>query len=316
MTITQNLMRELTAKDGGDGQAPSAGTRTVGFVGMGKIGLPICAHLIGGGYRVLGYRRGPSPDFEQLGGIRAGSPAEVGAEADVVLACLPSDEALEEVVNGEHGLIHAARPGQVVVELGSHPVPVKQRYVAALGGKGAAFLDGEVSGTPTMVVARKGVIYLAGDADAARRIEPIVAAFADSCLYLGPFGAATTVKTINNLLVGLHIAGTAQAMAIGLRAGVDVDLMIKAIATGSGGSMQFGFRAPLMAQRKFMPPLGSAPGLTHYLERAKELADEVGAATSLIDPLVEIYRKALPAIGERDVAALLEAFEPAPQRHD
>jgi 3-hydroxyisobutyrate dehydrogenase len=316
MTIAQELMRKLTGRGSGAAKTPDAAVETIGFVGMGKIGLPICAHLLKGGYRVLGYRRGPSPDFEALGGVRAGSPAEIGAEADVVLTCLPSDEALEEVVHGPDGLIHAARPGQVVVEFGSHDVPVKQRYVGALAGKGAVFLDGEVSGTPGMVVARKGVIYLAGDREAARRVEPIVRAFADSCLYLGPFGAATTVKVINNLLVGMHIAGTAQAMAIGMHAGVDVDLMIKAIATGSGGSAQFAIRAPWMAERRFLPSMGSAPGLTHYLERAKVLADEVGASTGLLDSLIETYRRALPLIGERDVAALIELFEPPSQRRD
>lgn len=287
--------------------------QTIGFVGLGKIGLPICEHLIKGGYRVLGYRRGPSADFEKLSGIRARSPAEIGAQADIVFTCLPTDEALEDVMQGANGLIHSARPGQILVEFGSHAVHVKQRYVAPLSSKGAVFLDGEVSGTPGMVVARKGVIYLAGNREAANKLEPIIQSFADSCLYLGPFGAATTVKVINNLLVGLHIAGTAQAMAIGLRAGVDVDLMIKAIATGSGGSSAFAIRAPWMAQRKFLPCHGSAPGLTHYLERAKELAGQVGVATPLLDCLIEIYRSALPMIGERDVASIIELFESSPQ---
>ena len=85
--------------------------QTIGFVGMGRIGLPICEHLIKGGYRVLGYRRGPSADFERLGGVRAGSPAEIGAEADIIFTCLPTDEALDDVVQGANGLIHSARPG-------------------------------------------------------------------------------------------------------------------------------------------------------------------------------------------------------------
>ena len=158
-----------------------------------------------------------------------------------------------------------------MVEFGSHAIPVKKSYVAPLAEKGAIFLDGEVGGTPGMVAARKGVIYLSGDQKACDTLMPITKAFAEVTLYLGPFGSSTTVKVINNIMVGLHIAGTAQAMAIGLRAGVDNDLMIKAIANGSGGSTQFGIRAPWMAERKFMPQQGSAPGLAHYLERGKEL---------------------------------------------
>jgi 3-hydroxyisobutyrate dehydrogenase-like beta-hydroxyacid dehydrogenase len=283
---------------------------TIGFIGMGKIGLPICEHLLKGGYRVVGYRRSSLRDFEKLGGVAARSAADVGEAADIVFMCLPNDDALEEVVNGPAtGLKTSARPGQIVVEFGSHAVPVKKRYIEPLAEKGAVFLDGEVGGTPGMVAARKGVIYLSGEPLACEKLRPIVNSFAEICLNLGAFGASTVAKVINNILVGMHIAGTAQAMAIGLRAGVDADLMIKAIANGSGGSTQFGIRAPWMAQRKFLPLQGSAPGLVNYLERGKELADEVGIDAPLIEYLLDFFRRALPIIGERDVAAIIEVFE-------
>lgn len=287
--------------------------QTIGFIGVGKIGLPICKNLIRSGYRVVGYRRSSLAEFEQAGGIPAHSCAEVGEAADVVFTCLPSDEALQDVIAGPHGLIRSARSGQIVVELGSHPVPVKEKYVSVLAAKGVAFIDGEVSGTPGMVEQRKGVIFLGGEREAVRRIEPIVAGFADACSYFGAFGTATKAKLINNLLVGLHIAGTAQAMAIAMKTGVDMDLLIKSIASGSGGSTQFGIRAPWMVARRFMPQQGSAPGLAHYLDMVKAFADEQGVPTPLLDPLIDIFHRALPMIGERDVAAIVELFETAPQ---
>ena len=287
---------------------------TIGFVGVGKIGLPICENLIKSGRKVIGYRRGSLADFEKVGGIPAKSPKELAAQSDIIFTCLPSDEALEEVMRGLNGLVDSVKQGQIIVEFGSHAVPFKEQFVDVLGARGAIFLDGEVSGTPGMVAARKGVIYLAGDEASAKKIEPVVAGFADLCMYLGPFGAATKVKLINNLLVGLHIAGTAQALAIGLNSGVDPALLIKAVATGSGGSTQFGIRAPWMAERRFLPQQGSAPGLAHYLEEVKRLADSVGVATPLINCLIDIYARAIPAIGERDVAALVEFFEaPTPE---
>src|SRR5580704_363095 len=286
---------------------------TIGFIGIGKIGLPICAHLIKAGYRVLGYSRRAVTEFENSGGTPARSPEQIGAQANFVFACLPSDQALEEVMRGADGLICTAHPGQIVVGLGSHPIRVKQRYIAPLADKGAIFLDGEVSGTPGMVAERKGVIYLGGDREAVNKIEPVIGAFADHMLYLGPFGAATKVKLINNLLVGLHIAGAAQAMAIGLQADINPELLIEAIATGSGGSSQFRIRAPWMAERRLTPQQGSGPGLARNLESAKELANEVGVATPLLDCLIDIYRQAVPSIGERDVAAILEFFESQPQ---
>jgi 3-hydroxyisobutyrate dehydrogenase len=283
--------------------------RTIGFIGVGKIGLPICEHLIKSGHKVVGYRRSSLADFEKLGGVRAASPADVGAQTNIVFTCLPNDAALEEVVNGPEGLKQSARPGQIIVEFGSHPVPVKQQYVQPLAERGTTFLDGEVSGTPGMVAARKAVIYLGGPTDAVKTIEPIVAAFADLSLHLGDFGAATKVKLVNNFLVALHIAGTAQAMALGLKTGVDKNLLIKAVATGSGGSTAFAIRAPWMAERKFTPQQGSAAGLAHYLDTAKDMAAEAGVATDLLDCLIDIYARAVPNIGDRDVAAILEHFE-------
>lgn len=288
---------------------------TVGFVGVGKIGLPISENLIKSGYRVLGYRRGSLADFEKIGGVPAKSPAEIGRQCDIVLSCVPSAEAMEDVVNGPNGLIHSARPGQVIVELGSHPVPDKQKHVAPLAAKGAVYLDGEVSGTPGMVSARKAVIYLGGDAEAAKKVEPVIKGFSDLCLYFGPFGAATKVKLVNNLLVAINIAATAEAMALGLKAGVDVDLMIKAIASGSGGSTQFGIRAPWMAQRKFQPVQGQAALLFHYFHMIEQWADETGTATPLLNKAIELYKKCCDmGLGEsHDVAVMIDVINALPR---
>jgi 3-hydroxyisobutyrate dehydrogenase len=283
--------------------------RKIGFIGVGKIGLPICEHLIKKGYTVVGYRRSSLEDFKKLGGVVARSAAEVGAQAEIVLTCLPNDQALDEIVRGGGGLLESARSGQIVVEFGSHPVPVKQQYVAPFAAKQVVFLDGEISGTPGMVAQRKGVVYLGGPTEAVKKIEPIVAAFAESCLHLGDFGAATKVKLVNNFLVALHIAGTAQAMALGLSTGIDKDLLITAVATGSGGSTQFGIRAPWMAERRFMPQQGSAAGLVHYLDTAKDMADDAGVGTDLLDCLIGVFARAVPSIGDRDVAAIFEYFE-------
>src|SRR5947208_9790761 len=262
---------------------------TVGLIGVGKIGLPIGENSLKGGYRVVGCRRSSLAELEELGGIAGRSSADVGAQADIVFSCLPSSEALEDAVQGPNGLIKSARAGQIIVELGSYPVPDKERYVAALAAKGAVFLDGEVSGTPGMVSARKAVIYLAGDKEACAKAERYVRGFADTCLYFGPFGAASRVKLVNNLLVAVHIAAAAEAVALGLKAGVDVDLMIKAIAGGSGGSTQFGIRAPWMAQQRFLPPQGTAPALQRYFAMIGEFADSVGRATPMLDRPVDVY---------------------------
>lgn len=287
---------------------------TIGFVGPGRIGLPISEHLIKSGRRVVGFRRSSLAEFEKIGGVPARSAAEVAAAADIVFSCLPSTEALDDVVQGARGLVNSARRGQIVVELGSHPVPDKERQVAALAEKGAIFIDGEVSGTPGMVAARKGVIYLAGDAASCKKIEPVVSAFAETCLYFGKFGAASRVKLVNNLLVALNIAATAEAMALGLKAGVDVPLMIKAIASGSGGSTQFGIRAPWMAERRFTPAQGTVPALQHYFDMIGDFAEAVGVATPMLERAIALYdRFVAMGFGDYDVAKMVDVIAALPR---
>ena len=292
----------------------SSAMETVGVIGLGKIGTPMAENLLKSGFKVIGFRRSPTPELEKLGMIRAVSPAEVGRQCDVVLSCLPNLAALDETMSGPNGLLKSARAGQIIVELGSYKVKDKQRQVALFEAKGAKFLDGEVSGTPGMVTARKAAVYLAGDEVAARALEPVVKGFADNWFYLGQFGAATRVKLINNLLVAVHIAATAEAMSIGMQAGVDVPTMIKAISGGSGGSSAFGARAQAMADRRFMPPMGTSEALEHYLGEARELAAELGRATPMLDRAAELYAKAREqGLEKQDVAVMVQVLESLPR---
>ena len=281
--------------------------QTVGVIGLGKIGTPIAHNLLKSGFKVVGFRRSPTPELEQAGMTRATSAEEVGRSADVVLSCLGAVPALEETVAG---LLKTARPGQVVVELGSYKVHEKAKHIAPLAAKGVAFLDGEVSGTPPMVAARKAAVYLAGDEAAAKAIDPVIKGFADNSFYFGAFGAATKVKLINNLLVAIHIASTAEAMSLAMKAGIDVPTMIKAITGGSGGSSAFGARAEAMAARRFEPPMGTSAALEHYIIEAKEMATELGRATPMLDRAAELYANAREkGLENKDVAVMVEVLE-------
>jgi putative dehydrogenase len=287
---------------------------TIGFVGVGRIGTAISQNLIKSGYRVVGYRRSSLAEFEKIGGVPARSPADIGSQADIVLSCMPSPEALDEVMQGREGLVLSARPGQIVIELGSHPVAAKERQIAPLAQKGAILIDGEVSGTPSMVAARKAGVYLAGDPQACKKAERVVSGFADLCFYFGAFGAASKVKLINNLLVAIHFAATAEAMALGLKAGVDTDLMIKAIVSGSGGSTQFGVRAPMMAAKRYLPPMGTPADFFHYFDMIHDFAASVGTVTPMLDRAMEVQQRAIDmGFGEHDHAALVEVINGWPR---
>ena len=136
---------------------------TVGFVGVGKIGLPISENLIKSGYRVLGYRRSSLAEFEKIGGIPARSPADIGAQADIVFSCLPSSEALDEVVQGPQGLLHRRVPARS----SSNSVPIRcpTRSGRSLRSPPRARPSSTAKSAARPAWSRRArrVIYLAGD---------------------------------------------------------------------------------------------------------------------------------------------------------
>jgi 3-hydroxyisobutyrate dehydrogenase-like beta-hydroxyacid dehydrogenase len=166
------------------------------------------------------------------------------------------------------------------------------------------------------VVARKGVIFVAGDAKACEKIDPVIKGFADTSFYFGPFGAASRAKLINNLLVGIHITATAEAMALALKADLDVDTLIKAVTLGSGGSVMFGIRAPWMQQRRFLPVQGDPVQLTHYFDMIDVMSAELGVATPLLDRAAELIRHGIDhgGIADKDVAAMVDVIGAYPRK--
>lgn len=289
-------------------------TNNIGVIGLGRMAMPIAMLLLKGGTRVPGYRRSSMADFEAAGGIAKTSAAEVAADCDFVISCLPSPQALDEVVTGPRGLIHGVRPGQIVLELGTYSFAEKERQRVALAEKGAIFIDGEISGTPGMVAERKSSVFIAGDAEACKIAAEVVKGFSDTCTYFGKFGAAIQVKLIANLLVTLNIAASAEAMALAMKTGIDPTLLINAVGSGAGSSRQFVIRAPWMAERKFMPAQGPLDTLSHYFEPIRSMAAQLNVATPMLDRAISLYEKALAdGHGDQDVACLIDVISALPR---
>jgi 3-hydroxyisobutyrate dehydrogenase-like beta-hydroxyacid dehydrogenase len=288
--------------------------KTVGVIGLGRIAMPIAMLLLKGGLRVPGYRRSAMADFEAEGGIAKASAAEVAADCEFVVSCLPSPEALDDVVTGPRGLIHSVRPGQIVLELGTYSFDVKERQRVALAAKGAIFIDGEISGTPGMVAERKSSVFIAGEPKACETAAEVVKGFSDTCTYFGKFGSAIQVKLIANLLVTLNIAASAEAMALATKTGIDMNLLINAVGSGAGSSRQFVIRAPWMAERKFSPAQGPVATLSHYFEPIRSMAAQLNVATPMLDRAIGIYEKAIAeGRGEQDVACLVDVIGGLPR---
>lgn len=287
---------------------------TVGLIGLGNMGIPMAKNLIDAGYSVLGYRRGDASDFEALGGQVASSPRAVAEGAEIVLCCIPGDEALREIISGPDGIATGDCTGRIVVELSTLSADVKAEEAEALAVKmqGGILLDGAISGLPPMVVARTAVFMLSGDEEAYAKAKPILEAMTDKLFFMGEFGAATKTKLCANMLVAANIAATAETLAFGAKMGLDQLKLVEALREGAGGSIQFTARAARMAKGDWSNVLASTALLAKDIRLIRKNGEDIGSPMPVLSSVAPFYDKAIAAgYGETDVASVYAAFADA-----
>ncbi len=283
----------------------------VGLIGLGRIGGQLARNLLAAGLDVLGFDIVAKPEFIAAGGKFLRSPGEIADQTEIILQSLPDVGALNRVVDDLAG--HCG-PQHVIADLSTYPLPDKVAARDRLAVAGGCLLDCQITGSPEMLVERRGVIFASGDRAAAARCEPIFAAAVAKQFFVGAFGAATRLKTANNLLVALNTAAAAEALALAVAAGIDPQLAIDVMGAGAGQSQMFAQRAPLMAARTYEGQSSQLASFTVYLD----LIEAVLAQSSLDAPLaraaVALYRRAIAAgYGESDMACVYELVNPARQ---
>lgn len=283
--------------------------KTVGILGLGNIGRAVAANLAEAGFEAVAMRRPSATDFPRL----ADSPAALAQAVDVVVAALPTEEAMRDAYLGADGLAAAAHAGLVVVDMGTFPVTFKRELADALARKGAAMLDCPISGTPPVVRSRQAVLFASGEDAAIERCRPVLEAITSQIRIVGPFGAGMAVKWVANLLVTVQTFATAQAMLLGTRSGIDPQVLIEAIGASFASSPVFRSRAPLMAEGRYQP----APGPTHVFVKDLRYIDaecrRLGIAAPLVAPTIEWYARLVEAgHANSEAAAIYELLKNVP----
>lgn len=222
---------------------------SVGVIGLGIMGGAIAANLIRAGFQVVGYdiadeRR---EALVAAGGAALTSVRAVACESDVCIASLPSVEALRRVV-GDDGLITAGKDGLVVAECSTLPIEAKDEAFRSLGDAGIILLDCPISGTGAQAVTKDLSVFASGDRGAVERFAPVFEGFARSHHFLGAFGNGSKMKFVANLLVHIHNVAAAEAFVLGMRAGLDPQLIYDVIPSGAGMSRMFEVRGPMMVE--------------------------------------------------------------------
>jgi len=240
----------------------------VGLIGLGAMGSGMAASLRRAGHApcVFDVRPGVAEAFAAEGGTASASVAALAAACEVVVSVVVNAEQTEDVLFGSGGAAAAMRPGSVFVMCSTVDPRWSAALEARLSAQGLRYLDAPISGGAARAAAGQITMMTAGHPEAYAACGPVLDAMAARVYRLGErAGAGSTVKIINQLLAGVHIAAAAEAMALGLREGADPAALYEVITHSAGNSWMFENRmahvlaadyTPLSAVDIFVKDLG------------------------------------------------------------
>jgi len=283
--------------------------QAIGIIGLGIMGGAIARNLVAKGWRVVGFDIDAERRAEARGtGVEiAGKAAQVAERAELVMLSLPNPAAVH-LVTGE--IVAAKTAKRIVVELSTLALADKMAVRDALANAGHVALDCPLSGTGAQAQTGDLVVYASGDAEAIAKCQPIFADFSRKTANLGAFGNGSKMKYVANHLVAIHNVATAEAMVLGMKAGLDPQQIIEVISAGAGNSRVFELRAPLMAEKRYDPPTMRIATWKKDLDVIGAYAGDLGVPLPVFDATLPVYTAAKSmGYGGQDTGSVCAVLE-------
>jgi 2-hydroxy-3-oxopropionate reductase len=284
---------------------------TVGFIGLGIMGLPMARNLMRAGHDLVVHNRtsAKAAALVREGAAVAASPREVADLCDVIITILPDSPDVERVVAGRGGLLEGIRAGSLVIDMSTISPGLTRRLAARLVERGASMLDAPVSGGDVGAIEGTLTIMVGGQRADFRRAEPLFDAMGKNVVHVGAIGAGQVTKAANQVVVGLTIAAVAEALVLGERGGVPARTLLDVLGTGVAGNRVMELKRAKLLDRVFEPGFRAE---LHHKDLGIALAEgrESGVAlpvTALVDQLFGAMER--KGWGGEDHSALIKVIE-------
>ncbi|HLA31498.1 MAG TPA: NAD(P)-dependent oxidoreductase [Pseudomonas sp.] len=282
------------------------------FAGIGLMGLPMTQRLLAAGYPLTVWNRSQDKCAPLLaqGAHCVDSPADLCAEANIVMLCLANTEVVREVVFGPGGIVEGARPGQLLVDFSSlEPAATREMAAELLARTGMHWMDAPVSGGTPGAASGSLAIMAGGRAADIERARPILAHLGQRLTRMGEVGAGQVTKVCNQMIVACNALVIAEVVALAEKAGVDASLIAPALAGGFADSKPLQILAPQMAESAFEPVKWHVRTLLKDLDTAVKLSQQIGSATPVSGLAAQLMRlHGSQGNLERDPATLVQLY--------
>jgi 3-hydroxyisobutyrate dehydrogenase-like beta-hydroxyacid dehydrogenase len=284
----------------------------VGFLGIGTMGSRMSARLLAAGYEVTVWNRTVEKTIplRDKGARVAGTPAEAASGKDIVLANLTDAAALRSVIAGPGGVLEAAPPPPVFVDMATIAPGESAEIAGLLEPRGIGFLRAPVSGTASVAEIGKLTIMASGDRSVYDAADPYLATFGETRYYVGPGEQARFLKLIHQMMIAGTMQIWAEGLVMGEKAGLDWDLMLDVLANSAVGSGVVKSKIALLKARAYDDVAMSMHNIVKDLDLALTAGVEVDVDLPATSRVRELYEPALQAGLEwKDYAAVVLEIE-------
>ncbi len=284
---------------------------TVGFIGLGIMGLPMAKNLVDAGYPVVGHNRSQEPvdELVEHGGTGADTAAETAETADVVITCLPDSSVLEEVMRKDDGIMAGVSEGMTVIDMSTISPMVTETLAEDLADLGVAMLDAPISGGEVGAIEGTLSIMVGGDEAVLEAHRDLFEVMGETITHCGPNGAGQTTKACNQIVVSAQMVGVSEALVFAEQAGADLEAVVDAISGGAAGCWTLDNRAPSMIRGEFDPGFFAS-----YQYKDLRIATDAGEAFGATMPLTELAHELYKSMeqngmGKDDNSGVMQVIE-------
>lgn len=283
----------------------------IGWVGLGKMGMPMAMNVIDAGYQLVAFDRAPKPleAIAAKGGASASSLGQLAQSCGIVAATVPDDSALLAITIGEKGLFESAPAGLVFIDLSTVSPMASARVAEAAAARSIHYVRAPVSGSTATATARQLTVIASGPTEVFEAVRPILGAFSSKIYFVGEGEQARYLKLSINLMVGITAAMMGEALALSERGGVDWRTMVDVINNSAVASPLVGYKARMLAERDFAPMFSAG-----QMAKDFDLALEAGRHGNVPLPVTALSRQMFGAMiasgrGDLDFFAFVTLLE-------
>ena len=287
--------------------------KNVAFIGLGNMGTPLSRHLLNAGFNVSGYDvvKEKMSALEADGLRAASSPADAARDADAVLTMLMRPEIIRDVLYGEQGIVHGAKPGAILVDMSTMSPEFQRERFAELEKRGFRPFEAPVSGSVPHAEARELTVMAGGDEAVFEEVKPVFEAFGKNICYMGEAGQGTLMKLLTNLILAVNLAGLLEGLILGEKGGLKLDRMLDILVTGAAFSRVMEFKGELLKTRDYE---GLLQGSTELISKDVRYALEAGLALGAPVPhgaliLQDFVSSSVQGNAQKDYSSLLDILE-------